>query len=73
MTQEEYIKKNFNEIANLTAVCKSNSSWFDDDFPELEIGKTYHVSHIGVRRSESLIMYHSASPKVRTSLWYSFH
>lgn len=56
MTQEEYIKKNFNEIANLTAVCKSNSSWFDDDFPELEIGKTYHVSHIGVRRSESLIM-----------------
>lgn len=54
--REEYIKNNFNEVSALTAVCRSNSSWIAGEYPELEIGKTYRVSHIGVRRSSSYVI-----------------
>lgn len=55
MTEEEYIKKYFNKVETMTAVCKTNSSWVHGDHPELEIGKIYQVSHIGVLRSNTLI------------------
>ncbi len=52
MTNEKYSEL-FNEVDNLTAVCQSDISWSHGKHPELEIGKTYHVSHIGVLRSSS--------------------
>lgn len=53
ISKEEYFKINFNEVGTLTAKCKSNEcQWpIQEDYPELEIGKTYDVSHIGVFRS----------------------
>lgn len=51
MTKEEYEKEYFNKVDTLTAVCRTNSSWSRGEQPELEVGKTYKVSHIGVLRS----------------------
>ena len=58
MTKEEYLKKNYNEVSTLTAVCKKNVYDFytHEDYSELEVGKTYQVTHIGVFRSFSIIM-----------------
>lgn len=56
MTLEEHIKKYYNEVNNLTAVCRTNSSWSRGEQRELRIGETYHVSHIGVLRSTTNIM-----------------
>ena len=51
------IKEYFNEVrTEMTAVCRSVHSWAGDDCSGLEIGKTYHVSHIGVLRSKTNIM-----------------
>ena len=52
----EYIKYNFNEVNTLTAVCKSRNSLYGGEITELEIGKRYQISHIGVLRSTTLIM-----------------
>lgn len=56
MKDSEYIKETFNEVNNLTAVCKTCKFWNLADYRELEIGKRYHISHIGVLRSSTLIM-----------------
>jgi len=56
MSKEEYIKQNYNVVNNLTAVCRTNMSWPGEEYPELEIGKTYQVSLIGVYRSSTEIM-----------------
>lgn len=55
MEANQRLKEWYNEVYNLTAVCHSNDSWIDN-YPELEIGKIYHVTHIGVRRSISYII-----------------
>ena len=52
----DYIKKTFNEVNTLTAVCKSRNSLYGGEITELEIGKRYQISHIGVLRSTTLIM-----------------
>lgn len=52
----EYIKKTFNEVNTLTAVCKSRNSLYGGEITELEIGKRYQSSHIGVLRSSTIIM-----------------
>lgn len=52
----DYIKEYYNEVSTLTAICQSVDSWAGDDCTGLEIGKTYHVSHIGVLRSSTNIM-----------------
>ena len=52
----EYIKKTFNEVNTLTAVCKSRNSLYGGEYAELEIGKRYQISHIGVLRSSTIIM-----------------
>ena len=52
----EYIKKTFNEVSTLTAVCTSRNSLYGKEYSELEIGKRYQISHIGVLRSTTLIM-----------------
>ena len=58
MTKEKYLKENYNEVNTLTAVCKKNVYDFytHEDYPELEVGKSYQVTHIGVFRSFSKIM-----------------
>lgn len=53
---EDRLQNDFNEVENLTAVCKSNSSWPGEEYPELKIGETYHVTHIGVFRSSTIII-----------------
>ena len=55
MTEEEYTRKYFNKVETMTAVCRTNSSWSHGNHPELEIGKTYQVSHIGVLKSSTII------------------
>lgn len=52
----DYIKKTFNEVNTLTAVCKSRNSLYGGEITELEIGKKYQISHIGVLRSSTIIM-----------------
>lgn len=54
--KEDHIKEYFNEVNRLTAVCRNKTSWTSDEYSNLEIGKTYHVSHIGVLRSSTKIM-----------------
>ena len=56
MTEEERFQKDFNEVENMTAVCTFNSSWPRGEYPELKVGETYNVSHIGVFRSCTLII-----------------
>lgn len=55
MTKDEYFKTHYNKVDHIHAVCLFNSSWMSD-YPELEIGKTYKVSHIGVFRSSTEII-----------------
>lgn len=55
MTEGEYTRRYFNKVETMTAVCRTNSSWSHGDHPELEIGKTYHVSQIGVLKSSTII------------------
>ena len=55
-TMDEHIKKNFNEVNNITAVCRRKSMLDLYSYPELEIGRTYIVTHIGVFRSFTRIM-----------------
>ena len=59
----EFIRKYFNEVSTLTAICRSNSSWLKGKYPELEIGKTYHVSHIGVQKSITYIVLSEFGPE----------
>ena len=57
-TKSEYLKENYNEVNTLTAVCLKKVFDFHHhyDYPELEVGKTYKVTHIGVFRSFTRIM-----------------
>ena len=57
-TKSEYLKENFNEVNTLTAVClkKVFDFYHHYDYPELEVGKTYKVTHIGVFRFFTRIM-----------------
>lgn len=56
MIEEDYIKYNFNVVDSLTAICRTTSCWARGEYSELEIGKTYKVTHIGVFSSSSDIM-----------------
>lgn len=53
MVHEDRFDKDFNPVDNLTAVCRQNSSYVRGDYPELQIGKTYRVTYIGVFRSRT--------------------
>ena len=56
MNKEEHLRRYFNQVSNLTAVCQSNLTWSGMEYPELEEGKTYQISHIGVFSSSSYVM-----------------
>ena len=72
LTKEEYLKEYFNEVHTLTAKCKRNKSelWVRESYPELEIGKTYHVSHIGVYRSSTKIILREFGDKEYNSVCF---
>ncbi len=53
---EEQLRKYFNKVDNLTAICRSKTSWSSEDYSDLEIGKIYKISYIGVQRSTTYIM-----------------
>lgn len=47
----DQIDEYYNKADNFTAVCRTNISHARGEYPELEIGKTYHVTHYGIFRS----------------------
>ena len=51
MSKASDLEYYFNKVEGFTAVCTSTQSWLRGNYDELEIGKTYHVTHIGVQRS----------------------
>lgn len=57
-TKEEYFRDNYNEVSTITAKCINNVSRWPtrEEYAELEIGRTYHVSHIGVYKSSTRIV-----------------
>lgn len=61
---EEKTKQEFNEVSNLTAICRSTDAFHYGTYPELEIGKTYHVTHIAVFKSSSEIILQEFGDKV---------
>ena len=56
MNKEEHLRRYFNQVSNLTAVCKSNLTWSGREYPELEEGKAYQISRFGVFSSSSYVM-----------------
>ena len=50
------INKYFNKEVNITATCRSNTSWNHGEYSELIVGEKYKVSHIGVLRSSTRII-----------------
>jgi len=50
------VNDKYNEVDSLTAVCRTNSCWMRGEHYELEIGKTYHVTHIAVLRYSTDIL-----------------
>ena len=39
MNKEEHLRRYFNQVSNLTAVCQSNLTWSGMEYPELEEGR----------------------------------
>lgn len=71
-TREEYFRENYNEVSCLTAKCLRNKSelWVREDYSELEIGKTYKVTHIGVFKSSTRIMLEGFGDKEYNSVCF---
>ena len=57
-------KKDFNEVSNMTAICRYTDAFHYCTYPELEIGKTYHVTHIAVFKSSAEIILQEFGDKV---------
>ena len=70
---DEYIQKTFNEVNTLTAVCKSCTSGNGCEYKELEIGKRYQISHIGVLRSSTIIMLSEFGHKEYNSVCFDIY
>ena len=70
---DEYIKKTFNEVSTLTAVCTSRNSLYGGEYTELEIGKRYQISHIGVLRSTTIIMLSEFGYKEYNSMCFDIY
>ena len=73
MKDNDYIKKTFNEVNTLTAVCKSCTSGNGCEYKELEIGKRYQISHIGVLRSSTIIMLSEFGHKEYNSVCFDIY
>lgn len=73
MNKEERLKKDFNEVENITAVCVRISSWPRGENPELKIGETYRVSHIGVFRSSTRVILQGFDDKEYNSMCFDLY
>ena len=73
MKDNEYIKKTFNEVSTLTAVCTSRNSLYGKEYSGLEIGKRYQISHIGVLRSTTIIMLSEFGHKEFNSMCFDIY
>ena len=69
----DYIKNTFSEVSTLTAVCKSCTSGNGCEYKELEIGKRYQISHIGVLRSSTIIMLSEFGHKEYNSVCFDIY
>ena len=47
----KFLERQFNKVDNLKAICINNHAWPTGTLDELEIGKSYDVSYIGVQKS----------------------
>lgn len=56
MTEKEYFERMYSKMVGITAVCKSNTNYNGEEYPNLEIGKTYVVEYSCVLRSSHHIM-----------------
>ena len=74
-TKSEYLKENFNEVNTLTAVCLKNvyDYYQHEDYSELEVGKIYQVTHIGVFRSYTKIMLNGFGNKQYNSTCFEIY
>lgn len=70
---DEFIKEYFNEVDRLTAVCRNKTSWTCDDYSDLEIGRIYQVSHIGVLKSSTNIILRETGGKVYNSTCFDLY
>ena len=70
---KEEIRRYYNEVENMTGVCVRNTSWPRGVYPELELGKTYKVSHVGVLRSQSLVMVEEFPGKEYNSMCFDLY
>ena len=73
MNKEERLQKDFNKVENITAVCVRNSSWPRGEAPELKIGETYRVSHIGVFRSSTRVLLEGFGNKEYNSMCFNLY
>ena len=73
MNKEERLQKDFNKVENITAVCVRNSSWPRGEAPELKIGETYRVSHIGVFRSSTRVLLEGFGNKEYNSTCFNLY
>ena len=65
---------NFNEVDTLTAVCRRTYvSEGGCEYKELEVGKRYHISHIGVLRSSTIIMLSEFGYKQFNSAYFDIY
>jgi hypothetical protein len=73
MNKDERLKRDFNEVENMIAVCVRNSSWPRGEYPELKIGETYRVSHIGVFRSSTRVKLEGFDNKEYNSMCFDLY
>lgn len=72
-SKSDYLREVFNEVNYLTAICRHNFSWGDGEYPELEIGKAYKVTHIGVLRSRTDVLLEGFGEKEYNSICFDFY
>ena len=71
--KEDRFNRDFNKVENITAVCVYNTSWPRGEYPELQIGETYNVSHIGVFRSSTRIVLEGFGDKEYNSMCFELY
>lgn len=65
--------EDFNAVENITAVCVHNSTWPQGEYPELRVGESYRVSHIGVFRSSTRVVLEDFGHKEYNSTCFNLY
>ena len=66
-----HLSQYYNKVDTLYAVCERNTNWQGQTFPELKIGNTYKISHIGVLRSSTKVMLQDFPDREYTSGFFT--